>query len=38
MLLKPFFAYFVNFDDLWLFVYHEKKFNIAVNNLFHSIR
>jgi hypothetical protein len=33
-LLKPIFAFFLNFDDLWLYNYHPREYNRVINAIF----
>lgn len=33
-ILKPIFAFFINFDDLWLYIYHPRQYNKVINTIF----
>lgn len=33
-LFKPIFAFFVNFDDIWLYVYHPREYDRVVQKVF----
>jgi len=36
--LQPIFTFFVNFDDLWLYNYHEREYDIVVASVFDSVQ
>ena len=37
-ILQPLFVFFVNIDDLWLYNYHERKYDIVVASVFDSVQ
>jgi hypothetical protein len=33
-IIKPVFSFFVNFDDVWLYIYHQREYNKITNTFF----
>ena len=33
-IIKPVFSFFINFDDIWLYIYHPREYNKVVNTFF----